>query len=123
MERNKKTKRRVTNEEEEGASNSSSSRESSDRPPSPFERICCCNNGGGARWNEGAEPQGRCSRRRDARALSRVCCATGFWSQTEVRAQEFDRIQKRHQKHTHSGPELCQQFAACMYLCSSLRLA
>ncbi|KAH8973132.1 hypothetical protein BDL97_01G029000 [Sphagnum fallax] len=70
MERNKKTKRRVTNEEEEGASNSSSSRESSDRPPSPFERICCCNNGGGARWNEGAEPQGRCSRRRDARALA-----------------------------------------------------
>ncbi|CAM6045669.1 unnamed protein product [Sphagnum compactum] len=55
---------------------------------------------------------------------SRVCCATGFWSQSEVLAQEFDvRIQKRHQKQTHSGRELCQQFAACMYLCSTLRLA
>ncbi|CAK9189603.1 unnamed protein product [Sphagnum troendelagicum] len=56
-------------------------------------------------------------------SISRVCCATCFWSQTEVPAQEFDRIKKRHQKQTHSGRELCQQFAACMYLCSTLRLA
>ncbi len=59
----------------------------------------------------------------DSYCRSRVCCATCFWSQTEVSAQEFDRIKKRHQKQTHSGPELCQQFAACMYLCSTLRLA
>ncbi len=28
-----------------------------------------------------------------------------LWSQTEVPAQEFDRIQKRHQMQTHSGRE------------------